>query len=295
MRPVDKLVLGTAQLGLAYGVANSSGQPDLGRVAEILAVAKASGIRMLDTAAAYGISEETLGCCGVGDWSVMTKVPSLSALPSDQVEHAVRKSVLDSLGRLRLSKLHAVLAHDSRDLTGARGAGMLAALQTLKSEGLVERVGASVYEPVELDHVEVAGIDIVQAPFNILDRRIIASGKAAALNAWGGALHVRSIFLQGLLLMSPDLRPSYFQRWSPHLARLDAYAVKSGLDPLALCLGFVTQQPLVARCVVGAETPMQVEQIAAACTAGQNVALNLDDLGTTDPDLIDPRHWKVLS
>lgn len=294
MRPVDKLVLGTAQLGLAYGVANNSGQPDPGRVTEILATARASGIRMLDTAAAYGTSEEALGRCGVGNWSVMTKVPSLSKLADDRVEHAVRESVLNSLDRLRLSKLYAILAHDGRDLTGARGAGFLAALEALRSEGLVHWLGVSVYEPEELDHVEVAATDIVQAPFNILDRRIIASGQASALSARGGALHVRSIFLQGLLLMVPDLRPAYFVRWSPLLARLDACAMKSGLDPLALCLGFVTQQPLVARCVVGAETPLQVEQIVAACVAGHNVALNLDDLGATDPDLIDPRHWKVL-
>lgn len=293
VNPIDRLALGTAQFGMQYGVANASGQPDVGRVAEIMAAAYAEGFRMLDTAAAYGESEQVLGRCGVGDWSVVTKFPSLVELGDDQVADAVRQSVLTSLERLRILKLHAVLAHDSRDMCGSRGTRILVALEELRSEGLLDHVGISVYEPDAIHAADAAATEIVQAPFNILDQRMITSGAAAALAGRGGALHVRSLFLQGVLLMAPAERPAYFSAFAETLARFDALAAEYGLDRLALCLGFVTRQPLVSLCVVGAETPEQIAQIAAACSVGHAADLHLEDLHSGDPDLIDPRRWRL--
>ncbi len=279
------LVLGTAQLGMEYGVANRTGTPDESRVAEILDQAYISGIRILDTAAAYGESENALGRAGISRWEVITKVPSFSELPDDRLDESVYESVLRSLDRLKTDCLFAVLAHDHRDMVGERGRRVLGALERLQAENRVQSIGVSVYTPSDLDGLEPAATQIVQAPFNVLDQRIVGSDLSAEL-------HVRSVFLQGLLLMPPHARPARFARWNGLLIRFDERIRDSGLDPVAFCLGFAAQQPAVAKCVVGLEHPDQLAGIVAAFGAGRNVVIEAEDMASYDLDLIDPRRWK---
>jgi aryl-alcohol dehydrogenase-like predicted oxidoreductase len=291
----EALVLGTAQFGLRYGVANKTGQPDIGRVTEILDAARAVGITMLDTATAYGSSEAALGGGGVDGWSVISKVPSLGELTDADVAHSARESVLRSLDRLKVDRLYGVLAHDSRDMVGMRGQKLLEALLMLRQEGLVQHIGVSVYSPDDLSHFALDDIGIVQAPLNVFDQRFLRSTWAKVLRDKGAELHVRSVFLQGLLVMAAKDRPERFRRWAEHFARFDARLKDSGLDALAFCLGFAAQQSAAARCVVGVETPEQVGQLADAFHAGRTSDINVDDLWSQDPDLIDPRNWKDVS
>ena len=282
---IDMLVLGTAQFGMEYGVANRTGTPDESCVAEILDQAYISGIRILDTAAAYGESENALGRAGVSQWEVITKVPSFSGLSNDQLDEAVYDSVLCSLDRLKIDCLYAVLAHDYRDLVGERGRRVLGALERLRAENRVRSFGVSVYTPSDFDGLELATTQIVQAPFNLLDQRIVGSDLSAEL-------HVRSVFLQGLLLMPPHARPARFAHWNDLLTRFDERIRDSGLDPVAFCLGFAAQKPAVAKCVVGVEHPDQLVGIVAAFDAGVSVVIEAEDLASYDLDLIDPRRWK---
>ena len=281
---VDILVLGTAQFGMEYGVANRTGTPDESRVAEILDQAYISGIRILDTAAAYGESENALGRVGVSGWEVMTKVPSLSGLSDDQLDEAVYGSVLRSLDCLKIDCLSAVLFHDHRDMIGERGRRVLGAMERLRAENHVRSLGVSIYTSSDLEGLEHAKTQIVQAPFNVLDQRILGSNLSAEL-------HVRSVFLQGLLLMTPRVRPAYFGRWNGLLTRFEERVHDSGLDPVAFCLGFAAQQPAVAKCVVGVEHPDQISGILAAFEGGWNAEIEAEDLASIDLDLIDPRRW----
>jgi len=282
---VEMLVLGTAQFGMEYGVANQTGTPDESRVGEILDQAYLSGIRILDTAAAYGESENALGRAGVSRWEVITKVPSLSGLSDDQLDGAVYDSVLRSLDRLKIDCLSAVLTHDHRDMVGERGRRVLGALERLRAENRVRSLGVSIYTSSDLDGLERATTQIVQAPFSVLDQRILGSDLSAEL-------HVRSVFLQGLLLMPPHARPARFARWNGLLTRFDERVRDCGLDPVAFCLGFAAQQPAVAKCVVGVEHPDQLAGIVTAFGAGRNVVIEAKDLASYDLDLIDPRRWK---
>jgi aryl-alcohol dehydrogenase-like predicted oxidoreductase len=291
----EALILGTAQFGLRYGVANRAGQPDIGRVAEILATARAVGMTMLDTATAYGSSEAVLGACGLGGWSVISKVPSLGECADADIARSARQSVLRSLDRLKVDRLHGVLAHDSRDMIGPRGQALREALLMLRQDGLVQHIGVSVYGPDDLMQCGLEQIGIVQAPLNVFDQRFSRSPLAEMLRDTGTELHVRSVFLQGLLVMAAGDRPERFGRWAEHFARFDARLRDSGLDALAFCLGFAARQPVAARCVVGVETPRQVAQLAEALRAGQESDVDADDLWSQDPDLIDPRTWARVS
>ena len=273
---IDTLVLGTAQFGMKYGVANRSGTPDEIQVAEILDQAYISGIRILDTASAYGESENVLGRAGVSGWEVMTKIPPLSGFSDNQLDEAVYDSVLRSLDCLKIDCLYAVLLHDHRDMIGERGRWVLGAMERL--------LGVSIYKPSDLEELESAKIQVVQAPYNVLDQRILGSNLSTEL-------HVRSVFLQGLLLMPPHARPAHFERWNSLLTRFEERVHDSRLDPVAFCLGFVAQQPAVAKCVLGVEHPDQVSGILAAFDEGWNTKIEAEDLASFDLDLIDPRRW----
>ena len=291
-KTASSLVLGSVQFGLPYGVANSLGKPDTGRVREILDLARDSGIRMLDTAAVYGESEAVLGACGVSGWSVVTKVPSLCDVDEAAIGRKARESVLRSLELLRTENLYAVLAHDSRDMIGTRGRHLHAALETMQAEGLIVRIGMSVYAPQDMEGVSAERAQVVQAPFNVFDQRFVRSGAAATLRRNGGELHVRSVFLQGLLLMPVTDRPARFAPWAAILECYDARVRDSGLDPAAFCLGFAARQADVAHCVVGVDSPQQLSELVTAFTAGGAVDPEANDLASDELQLIDPQFWK---
>jgi aryl-alcohol dehydrogenase-like predicted oxidoreductase len=202
-----KIAIGTVQFGVDYGVANQSGRVQYDEVQEILRIAAMQTIDTLDTAIAYGDSERMLGQAGVCDWKVVTK---LSALPFDCVDIAgwVESQVENSLLRLGINRLHGVLLHRPDQLLGDTGEQLFSALQYIKAQGLTKKIGVSIYGYQELDRLTRAmDFDMVQAPLNILDRSLIESGWASRLKARGVELHVRSAFLQGLLLLRPDQRP----------------------------------------------------------------------------------------
>ncbi len=289
---IEKLVLGTVQFGLDYGVANRQGKPDIGRVREILDLAYNLGIRVLDTAVAYGKSEAVLGSCNMDRWSVITKLPSFKAMGDADIGNRARETVLRSLDLLGVETLQALLAHDCRDMIGGRGRCLRDALEPLIDTGRIGKLGVSVYAPKDMEGIDAANARVVQAPLNVLDQRFVASGASAWLCAAGGELHVRSVFLQGLLLMPAWERPARFAAWTRELARFDEQVQASGLDPAAFCLGYAASQADVRRCVIGVETAQQLSHLVAAFKAGQHANFDTHNLRSDDPELIDPRRWE---
>ena len=207
------LALGAAQFGQTYGIANTAGRPSLSEIGEIVHFARESGITLLDTAIAYGESEARLGTVGMSAWQVVSKLP---VVPEEgrKVLPWVQKAVRGSLERLKIDRLYGLLLHSPQQLLAPSGDILFRALCQLKSAGYVEKIGVSIYDPVELE--VLCGryqFDLVQSPFSLLDRRLLEGGWLGRLQRAGIELHVRSIFLQGLLLMEPGGRPGKFERW----------------------------------------------------------------------------------
>jgi aryl-alcohol dehydrogenase-like predicted oxidoreductase len=294
-----RLALGTVQLGLPYGVANQAGQVPVEEGARILALARSAGLDTVDTAIAYGTSEEVLGRLGVAGLRVVTKLPPL---PADGLEsHAavlgwVRTQVQGSLARLGVPRLHGLLLHRSTDLCGRHGLALRAAFEALVGDGVAVRTGVSIYDPAELDALArseagLVGVSLVQAPFNVMDRRLVRSGWLARLHDAGAELHVRSAFLQGLLLMTPALRPPRFARWAPLFAQWDAALAALDRTALEACLGFVLAQRQVDRVVVGVDSATQLQEIVSA--TGRGTLVLPEALSSDDPLLINPSTWNT--
>ena len=288
----SRLALGTAQFGLNYGIANQTGQVPVSDAVTILDGARVAGLDTLDTAIAYGDSEHRLGQIGVKQWQIVSKLPQLPDRLPD-VGAWVRASVMGSIERLNLSCLGALLLHHPADILGTQGEALYAAMVELKSLGLVKKIGISIYQPDELDALlEHMAFDVVQAPFNILDRRLIDSGWLGKLRDLKVELHVRSVFMQGLLLMPATLRPAKFQRWQPLWAEWDRWLSAHQLTPLEACLRYALSFNEIQRVIVGVDTPGQLKEIMTA--ASGNLPPVPVSLRSTDVALLNPSNWHQL-
>lgn len=287
-----KITLGTVQFGMQYGVANHAGRVPFVAVKELLGLAASKGIDTLDTAIAYGDSETVLGQVGVDQWHVVTKLPTVPDGLLDITAWVVNQ-IEASLNRLGIKQLHGVLLHRPDQLLGKDGKSLVYALQHLKALGYTRKIGISAYSPEEIDNLaNVLPLDLIQAPLNILDRRLITSGCASRLKDSGTEVHVRSTFLQGLLLMHEGSRPEKFQRWAPLWTRWQKWLEDSTLTPVQACLAYVLAAPEVDRVVVGVDSLSHLNDILASSHAS---LATLPDWGQlVDAELINPSCWNQL-
>lgn len=288
-----KLALGTAQFGMQYGVANRVGQPSEVEVKEILQIASSHGINTLDTAIAYGDCEERFGRIGVPNWQIISKLPAFASDTSNVYEE-VRAAVQGSLQRLGVEQIYGLLLHRPEQLLEKNGEDLYLALEQVKQDGLVHKTGISIYDPAVLEMILPSfNFDLVQTPFSPFDQRVVLSGWASRLKSLGIELHVRSIFLQGLLLMQQGQRASQFDRWSPLWRRWHEWLQDINITALQACLSFAASIPQVDLIVVGVENTNQLLEIVEAI---QRPALAMpDEFCSTDLDLINPSNWPLLN
>ena len=287
-----KIALGTVQFGLDYGIANNQGKVNTNIVKNILMYAQLAGIDTLDTASVYGNSEEQLGEIGVKDWRIITKLSNVPNL-CDDISLWVRGQVFKSIQRLKVRSIAGLLLHDTGQLTGPHGQQIWSALKTLKDEGVIEKIGFSIYHPNELEILwESYRPDIVQAPYNIFDRRLEQSGWLQIMSDSRVEIHIRSVFLQGLLLMDEDSRPIKFNRWSYSFSLLEKWIKENNTTALQACLSLPLNDDRINRIVIGVDNTQQLKSILVESDINAPVpplSLCLDDV-----DLINPSHWNSL-
>lgn len=284
-----KLALGTAQIGLDYGVANTQGKVSPDEARKILEVARSAGISTLDTAVAYGDSEARLGEIGIAGCDVVSKLP---ALPEDVTDVGAwaRGLVEQSLANLKVDRLYGLLLHRPLQLMEPRGDELYAALQELRADGLVGKTGGSIHVVSDLEGLyDRYHLDLVQTPFNLFDQRLVETGWMQRLTDGGTELHVRSIFLQGVLLYPPGQRPAKFSRWADHFREYDAWMGSHGRTAVEACVTFALSFPEIDKVVVGVDSAAQLQTIVAA--AGKTAPPFPPGLASNDRDLLDPLVW----
>ncbi len=291
-----KLGIGTVQFGMNYGVSNAQGVTCEKDVAQILQYATASGITMLDTATAYAESEAVLGRMhpGLLSFDIVTKtLPIEGDVTVTEIERVL--SVFESsLKKMRLAQLYGLLVHKADNILGKNGDRLFSVLQGLKDDGKVKKIGVSVYDRDTLDMVlEHFPIDIVQLPLNVFDQRFIDDGYLSKIRSVGVEVHSRSVFLQGLLLMSMEQVPSYFEPLMPHLKSYHAYLTGRGLSPLAGALGFALslQELDVILCGVN-----NLQHLIEIVSVAQNIKVDpaeFAQFSMRDEMMINPALWNI--
>jgi aryl-alcohol dehydrogenase-like predicted oxidoreductase len=273
---LHKLALGTVQFGLDYGISNNNGVTSPAEVKEILNYAKAVGVNTIDTAYAYGSSEEILGSVGVDGFDIVTKfIAPTKELP-------INKQLSVSLNRLGLSSIYGLLAH--RPNSVVENPELWEWLLGLKQKGLVKKIGFSFNSTSEAEEVLTKGFipDIVQVPFNYIDQRFVPYMKL--LKEKGCDIHTRSAFLQGLFFIPYSELPQFF---SP--IRNIIKALQNDKENLSgKLLNYCVSQPFIDKVVFGVNTKEQLEQNIKNLTYN----LNLEPISQSISDeILTPSMW----
>ncbi|MDC0580889.1 aldo/keto reductase [Amylibacter sp.] len=288
----SKLVLGSANFGLDYGLSNNSGKISESELIKIFNEASASRVNIIDTAQAYGDSEVRIGSHNASNINIITKINI--GCRSNNSRKSVIRQVEESCERLKCRNLYAVMLHRPEVLLDDCGPRIISELLSLKEDLITTKIGVSIYSPDILEEIsKLVKFDIIQAPFNIFDQRILTSGWADRLKENGTEIHTRSVFLQGLLLMRESNLPKYFSNNWPNLFNSWFEFLKSSRnDALTTSLDFVLQQPWIDNTVVGVDSAIQLKSL-----------VNIENISDTqcypqlncgDENLIDPSKWKLI-
>lgn len=289
---MSRLALGTAQFGLTYGVANKIGKPNSLEVNNILTFALQHGIKVIDTAINYGNSESVLGQNKIHDFDIITKLPGL---PEDclNIDLWVQRQVSSSFSRLGVKSIYGLLLHKPEQLLSSKGKQLFRALEKLKEEKKVYKIGISVYSPFELEALLKNYVfDIVQAPFNLVDQRLYKTGWMQKIKDRGIELHTRSVFLQGLLLMRKENIPFKFSIWNDLWQNWDNWLLDRDVTAIQACLSFPLSFIEIDRIIVGVDNLSQLTELRKI--EANRLLTNFPNLGCDDDNLINPSKWFML-
>ncbi len=291
-----KLGLGTVQFGLDYGVTNKEGIVSSFEISKILDFAYESGIRVLDTASLYGLSENVLGKCikPSQNFKLITKTPKFSNAIGDNDVRFLRETFYKSLSRLKMKSIYGLLVHSADDLLGSCAHLIWNEMLSLKEYGLVKKIGVSVYSPDQLNRIlNRFPIDLVQLPINVLDQRFLADRMLERLKERGVEVHARSIFLQGLLLIQlADL--SYpLMKIKDILKKYQNYVYSKKSSSLDVSLGFVNHLKEVDHLIVGVCSLNQLDEIINSANTELVKGCNLKEFACFDEQIVNPSLWKL--
>ena len=289
----SKLCLGTVQFGMRYGINNALGrQPTEAEVFAVLDTALAAGIRMFDTARAYGTAEDILGRYDFAEKAACI-VSKLTPNVADYRE-AVLAEVYDSLCRLRTEKLYCYMLHRAEDLDRL---GIMDGMCTAKERGLSEKIGVSVYTPKEaMLAAQDNRIDAIQIPYNVLDQRLDACSFFDVAKETGKIIFARSVFLQGLLLMSPSPADERVKGCSQYIGRFHRIAKECDCSPAEAAMHYVLSHPHIDYVVFGVDTPDQLREnirISKNEAASMQCYMRLQGAFSNMPtEIIQPNLWQ---
>ena len=287
-----KIALGTVQFGIPYGISNYIGQVNKLEVKCILEYSKSIGIDTLDTAIAYGTSEQCLGDIGIDDYHLVTKLPEIP-IDYGNLKIWVQSHVEKSLSNLGVETLSGLLLHRPIQLLDKDKKDLWSILLDLKKYGIVKKIGFSIYTPDELDKLwNSFKPDLVQSPYNILDRRLETSGWLELMHKENVEVHVRSIFLQGLLLMNRSNRPEKFNKWHKIWVSWENWLMEKRVSALQASVSFALSDNRVSRVIVGVDSLNQLKEIISA--ANSNINRFPGDFNIDDKRLLNPSEWNAL-
>lgn len=276
------------QFGLAYGIAGRRTPVPEEEVRSVLNAAWRGGIRLLDTAPAYGDIEQRLAAlAGAHAFQFVSKIPALTdGADASRVAEAVATSVRTSRERLGTG-LAVLLFHRGEDLCDRHGeVAWRAATDAIA--GTAIRLGGSFYSPAAAAVTRARfPLAVAQLPGNVLDQRLASASERLA----DVEIHLRSVFLQGLLLNPPHDTASRVPKAAEPLAAWQAWCAEQCVPPLSAALGVARALPRVRVCIAGVDSLPHLENILVAWREAP--PLMLPGLACTDEDVIDPRRWKA--
>ncbi len=285
----NKLILGTVQMGVAYGINNHSGKISMQHSIELLDYAFDHGIELLDSAEAYGNAHEVIGVFHKKhpekQFKVITKLPHQSNMD-------IRAKVDDYIEELKVDQLHALLFHSFA--TYRDHSEHYDVLNTLKLEGKTKFIGVSVYTNEELETVMMNDdIDIIQLPFNLFDNVNLRGDILKKAKAKGKMIHTRSAVLQGLFFKDPNDDMRIVQKLKNELLQISNISKRHHISISQLALSYCLSQPTIDNVLIGVDSIEQLKDNLSAVNYNLDsmVIDDINNIHVQNLDLLNPSLW----
>jgi aryl-alcohol dehydrogenase-like predicted oxidoreductase len=286
---LTNLILGTANFGSQYGIANRNELISSDDLRQIITWAQHNGINQFDSAMAYGDSDSILKM--YLDHSLEPSIDSKLNEKSCQSKVSILETANEIRNRLGVSQLSVLYLHNELLLSSPLASEISSGLREVLNQGLAKRIGVSVYSEEAILHNKkvLPELTVFQVPENIWDRRLVHSREVLKLSEDDNTFNIRSIFLQGLLLMQPADLPAQLRNVTPKLQELINFAHENSLTTLELCIAYARSISWASGIIVGVASLSQLKEI-------QKVSASLpegwDEVITRLPiEVVDPRRW----
>jgi aryl-alcohol dehydrogenase-like predicted oxidoreductase len=280
-----KIALGTVQFGINYGITNNNGIPSDKELEKIIEICITNDIDTIDSASLYGNAEARLGKFNAKGFKIIGKFKGTTDLE-------IRTEFKKTLSDLRVDFLYGYLSHRANDILV--NPDLWKTILQLKEDNLILKAGVSVYFPEELDAMKEIGIqpDIIQLPYNLLDRRMSIKIKEYA--AQGTEIHVRSVFLQGLFFMNTQNLPQKLSIFKEPLEQIQLLATENTMSLAELALNYVLMNPNIHRVVVGVQTKkqlMELMNIGGTQTISSKLVEKIEEIKIKEESMLLPQNW----
>jgi aryl-alcohol dehydrogenase-like predicted oxidoreductase len=289
---VHKLVLGTVQLGLDYGINNASGKPSIEKAFKILNTAFKNGIKTLDTAEAYGDSQEVIGKFHKKNpkkkFNIITKLAAKHSLGKNEL----KKHILLNLDKLSSTKLYGYMFHNYQSFK--KDIHFYNELIAVKKEGLVEKIGISLYSNEEILDIitNYSNFDFIQVPFNLLDNQFKRKNILLKAQLKNIEIHSRSVFLQGLFFRNLNELPEKLTALRPYLEKIKKLKEKHFINTETLALQYTLQKPYIDNVLIGVEDEDQLLDNINICKRTISIPhSSIDEIKVKEEMLLNPSNW----
>lgn len=279
----NKILLGSAQFGLSYGLLNKYGQVPFDEVESILCSAYDAGIHSIDTSGDYGNSELVIG-------EIIKKYPRLQFdVFSKNASNDIQMSFKKSLSRLQTIYGYSIHYYN----TYKNNPFVWDKLCELKDSGCVKQIGMSIYSIEELEYLlnNCSGIDMIQLPASILDRRFFPYFNE--INENKIEIHVRSVFLQGVYFKDPETLPGKLSSLKEPLLKIHGYCSKKGIKIEDLALNYILSNPQVSKVLMGIHSCNQLKanlESIKRCVDEEDISF-VNSLSVSDQNILNPTNW----
>jgi len=281
---MKRFIIGTANFGNIYGLSKKSVNKK--EILKIIKEAKNLNIKFFDTANFYGKAEKILGKLNLKNFNFITKIKVTKNLIDNP--NNIKKIISETIKNLKIKKIYAVLIHNPFFLKKDQQNCVFNNLLKLKKMGLIKKVGVSVYNEKEIKYLSKNfKFDIVQIPYNIFDRRFSDLGWMKKLKNKGIEIHIRSIFLQGILLKKKQT--IYFLKWKKIFDHFEKWRKNNNISRLEACIKFAISRKYVDKIIVGIDNANQLKEIKKI---KKNTQLFFPKFTTQkEIKLINPTYW----
>ena len=288
----SEIILGSANFNQIYGITKNFIKKK--EIKRSFNLALKNNIRIIDTSPFYNKSEKIIGLLNNDKFKIISKIPKIPRnIKKKNIKKWVKLKVSNSLKNLKIKKFECLLLHNVDSLLSKNGNEIYKNIKNMKRIGLTNKIGISIYDFNILDKIlKKFKFDLIQAPFNILDQRLVTTGWLKKLKKRKIKVYVRSIFLQGILLLKHNQLPEKLKKLNKNLIIWENWLKKNKFKPLQVCISFVLNQRQLDGIVVGYNNKNQLNQILKQ--KKMKSSFSIPNLNIRNHKLIDPRKWLNL-